>query len=115
MGCDKIKNKCGKKIFASCVASEVDVPQFSSLVGQECVSIEDNIQDLYEIAEGVKNEIDLSPLDLECLSLMTPTVKTLLQLLVTTVCVQQTQLNDLSDTIAIQQQQITALQESNCP
>lgn len=115
MGCDKINHRCGKKQYAVCVAYESAIPEYSELSEQECVSVEETTLDLYSLITGIKNDIDVSALDLECLTLLNPTIKTLMQLLITNVCALQTTVGAQGVLITTMQQQITDLQENNCP
>lgn len=64
---NKIKNMCGEKTYATCTYYELEVPTFSTLVDQDCNTIEETTADLYEIVGGAKSEIDLSNLGEDCL------------------------------------------------
>jgi hypothetical protein len=65
---NKIKNMCGEKTYATCTYYELEVPTFSSLVGQDCITIEETTEDLYDLVSGIKSEIDLSALGDLCLT-----------------------------------------------
>jgi hypothetical protein len=116
MGCnDQIKHRC-KKVYGKCVAYELEVPEFSSLNNQDCLNIEEVAEDIYNIIGAVKEEIDLSDLENQCLTLPgTPTVKNVVQLLIDTICTQQTTIEALQETVGTMQEEITQLQEQNCP
>ena len=115
MGCDKINHRCGKKQYGVCTAYESAIPEYSELFEQECVSIEETTLDLYSLITGIKNDIDVSTLDLECLSLSTPTLKTLLQTLISKCCDLTGIIETQATTIGTITQQITDLQTNNCP
>lgn len=65
---NKIKHMCGEKTYATCTYYELDVPAFSSLVGDECITIEETTEDLYNLVGGIKSEIDLSALGQGCIN-----------------------------------------------
>jgi hypothetical protein len=112
---DKIKNRC-KKVYAKCVAYESEVPSFSELTGESCLDIEQVADDLYETVGTIKEEIDLTDLTNNCLTLPgTPTVKNVIQLLINTICAQQTTIQGLQSTLTTVNQQISDLQENICP
>ena len=116
MSCeDKIKMRC-KKGYASCINYELEVPEFSTLVGDECISIEEVAEDLYYIAGEIKTEIDLSELDEGCLELpVDNNTKKMFQYLIDIICGQAQQIENLLATQETQAQQITDLENSNCP
>lgn len=116
MGCnDQIKHRC-KKIYGKCVAYEEEVPEFSSLNNQDCLNIEEVASDIYGILTSIKEDINLSDLDNDCLTLPTnKTVKNVIQLLIDTICSQQSTITTLQETVTTMQEQITDLQEQNCP
>lgn len=60
---NKIKNTCGEKTYATCTYYETLVPEFSSLTGQDCNTIEETTEDTYTLIGEIKDEIDLSGLD----------------------------------------------------
>lgn len=64
---NKIKNMCGEKTYATCTYYELEVPTFSTLVDEDCITIEETTEDLYNAVGGVKSEIDLSELGDQCL------------------------------------------------
>lgn len=63
---NKTKHMCGEKTYATCTYYELDVPTFSSLVDQDCITIEETTEDTYDLIGGIKSEIDLSTLGQEC-------------------------------------------------
>lgn len=115
MGCDKITHRCGKKQNAVCVSYESGIPNFSNLNGQECVSIEETTNDTYSIISNIKSEINVSSLDLECLSVSSLTLKTLLQALISECCDLKQTTETQAITITTMAQQIEDLQSNNCP
>lgn len=69
MGCgDKIKHTCGKKVKAICTQYDGNIPDFSELKDEDCVTIEETTEDIYEILEDIKdNQLDLSDLGQSCI------------------------------------------------
>lgn len=65
---NKIKHTCAEKNYATCVYYELEVPSISSLVNQDCVTLEETTEDQYNILEGIKSEIDLSALGQDCIN-----------------------------------------------
>lgn len=65
---NKIKNMCGEKTYATCTYYELEVPTFSTLLDQDCITIEETTADLYLAVGGIKSEIDLSSLGNSCLT-----------------------------------------------
>lgn len=116
MSCnDTIKARC-KKVYGKCVAYESAVPEWSALFEEECLDIEQVVDDLYDSIGIVKEEIDLIDLENNCLTLpVTPTVKNVIQLLIDTICTQQTIIEGMQTTIIAMQQSISDLQENICP
>jgi hypothetical protein len=76
---NKIKHMCGEKTYATCTYYELEVPAFSSLVGQECITIEETTEDLYNLVGGIKSEIDLSALGNDCLTYVQEGGKTIVK------------------------------------
>ena len=68
MSCnDTIKQRCGAKMYAPCIQYELDIVDWSPLSTEQCVTVEEVIDDLYTHVGDVKEEIDLSLLGLSCL------------------------------------------------
>ena len=63
----KIKHTCSEKNYATCVYYELEVPTFSNLVNQDCVTLEETTEDQYNILLDIKSEIDLSALGQSCI------------------------------------------------
>lgn len=62
---DKPKCNCGKKQNARCVYYEGYLPEFSEL--DDCVTLEETTEEIYENLEEIKDSIDLSKLGKECI------------------------------------------------
>lgn len=113
--CEKIKNRCVKS-FSACAVYEGVIPEDSALYEEECVSIQDVGEDLYSITTQIKQDINVSGLDNECLTIPSGTkINQLLQILITEVCAQKELITSLQETVQSQQQEIEDLQQNNCP
>ena len=114
MSCqEKVKPRC-KKVYSACVVYEKELPEFSTL--DECVTIEETTEELYELVGDVREQIDLSTLESECLTLPTElNVNTMFQHLITTICSMQETIAEQGALIATMQTEIEELQENTCP
>lgn len=68
MGCreNKLKYNCGnQKQNARCTFYEGDLPKFSEL--EDCVTIEETTEEIYESVQEIKDSIDLSELGTDCI------------------------------------------------
>lgn len=65
---NKIKHTCSEKNYATCVYYELEVPNFSSLVDEDCITLEETTQDQYNLISGIKSEIDLAALGQDCIN-----------------------------------------------
>jgi hypothetical protein len=65
---NKIKHTCAEKNYATCIEYELEVPTFSSLVEQDCFTLEETTEDTYDLIGGIKSEIDLTALGQDCIS-----------------------------------------------
>lgn len=63
---NKIKNTCAEKNYATCIYYEQEVPNFSGLVEESCITLEDTTKDIYTVLTGIKSELDLSALGDDC-------------------------------------------------
>ncbi len=115
MSCEgSLKQRC-KKVYAKCVAYESEVPDFSGLIEDECINIEEVADDLYELVGEIKEEIDLTELENSCLTLPVDlTVKNVIQLLIDTICTQQETIETMQTTITTMQASIEDLQANIC-
>lgn len=65
---NKIKHTCAEKNYATCVYYELEVPSFSSLIDEDCITLEETTEDQYNILTSIKSEIDLSALGQACIN-----------------------------------------------
>ena len=64
---NKIKHTCTEKNYATCIYYELEVPTFSSLVGEDCITLEETTEDTYNILGDILNDIDMSELGDNCI------------------------------------------------
>lgn len=114
MACnEKIKTRC-KKTPASCVEYATTLPICSQL--EDCVTIEETTEELYNLVCGIKEEINLTELVGECLTLPSNlTVKDMFQFLITSICNLQTQIDTQAELITTLEEQVTDIQSNPCP
>ena len=66
---NKLKNTCGIKTPSRCVFYDLDLPEFSKLsILNECITIEETTNDLYNITDLVLSSIDTKDLGKQCLT-----------------------------------------------
>lgn len=78
-GSKKIKYTCGQKQFAVCTYYETDVPEWSSLLEEDCVVIEETTEELYNEVTDIKDSLDNSELGDDCLDYPTQSDGSILQ------------------------------------
>lgn len=116
MTCFKNSPKCSKTVYDICVESQLELPSFTTIEDTECVNIKDIHEDLYSLIGTIKDEIDLSEIDAECLTIPAETkVNQLFQILITVICENQALIQVLQSELEIAQEQIADLQQNNCP
>lgn len=65
---NKIKNTCAEKNYATCVYYELEVPTFSSLVEEDCKTLEETTEDQYNILGTILDNTDISGLGSNCIT-----------------------------------------------
>lgn len=115
MSCnDKIGQRC-KKQYGACVSYKKELPEFSQ-IENDCPSIEEVGEDLYNLIGEIKEEVDLTSLTGDCITLPTErTVLTVMQTLIDKICAQQTEINSLEEELTTANGAILDLQQNNCP
>jgi hypothetical protein len=109
------KDSCSKS-YAICSVYEGNIPTSSPLTEEECVSVEEVLEDLYSITTDIKEEIDLTNLSFSCLTVpSTITPLNVVQLLVNEICALKEIVEMQAETIETINLQIEALQENQCP
>lgn len=65
---NKLKHNCGIKTPSRCVFYDLDLPEFSKLnILNDCITIEETTEELYENQEKILDSIDLVKLGKECI------------------------------------------------
>ena len=111
---DKIKKRC-VVTPSSCIQYELELPGFSELT--DCVTIEETTEELYNFVGEIKDLSDFTGLE-SCEGVTLPTTKTalnLFQYLIDRDCAQKELIETMQATIETMQEQITDLENSNCP
>lgn len=117
MTCNKIKKEdtCPERLYSSCTYYEGELSEDSSIV-KDCPTIEDTTQDLYDLYDSVKDEIDASSLGNKCITIIgDKTVKNFLIAIESKICEMEETIQTQADTITGMQAEITDLQNQNCP
>lgn len=117
MTCNKINKEdtCPERLYASCTYYELGLSE-DSLITKDCPTIEDTTQDLYDLHDSVKDEIDVSSLGNSCITIVgDKTVKNFLIAIESKICEMGETIQSQADTIASMQTEITDLQNQNCP
>ncbi len=88
---DKRKNYCLEKVQAICTQYKGTVSQNSELTDDDCLTIEETTQDIYNIIDIIMNVIDLSDIDYDCLTIEfeddeNPTLKEIINKLIKEIC-----------------------------
>ena len=65
--CNDRKNYCGDKMSSICTMYEGELPNWSELNEEICVTIEETTEELYNLVGEIKEETDLSELGEKCL------------------------------------------------
>lgn len=70
MGCcdQKRKHKCGTKQQAICTSYKGDIPEYSKLHDEDCITIEETTNDTYELISDIRDRLDLTGYNRKCIS-----------------------------------------------
>lgn len=63
--CGSLSDMCGEKVYAPCVNVEMEFPDFSSLEGKECSTLDKILDDIYSLIG--ENIINIEDYDSDCL------------------------------------------------
>lgn len=119
-----MNNNCENKInlscppnspYANCVRSEVIPPEFSNLTS-ECNSVDEHIEEFYTLIGDIKEEIDLSSLENDCITFTTPkTPLSIITQMYNKICELEALVIEQGELLATHTSQIESLQENVCP
>lgn len=118
MSCTKYTKRttCAKS-FAVCVEYQGNLSEYTELDSDTCHDVEQVIEDITTILDGVKDQLNLEELEGGCIT-YPPGEKVLidyLQAMQDFICTQNTTLTEMQEQINIMEQQIIDLQNNTCP
>lgn len=113
---NKIKHTCGGVYsFAVCTKYEGSVSEHSSLEEEDCLDVQEVIEDIYDITEDIYSKIDMSSLDNDCITFTEPkTVLSVITQMYQKLCELQTIVTGQQTIIVAMQEEIDNLQENIC-
>lgn len=116
MGCNnKIKQTCGTKNFATCIDYQGTVSENTTLNETECLGVQEVIEDLYTMVDIVKEEIDFSSLENNCITFTSPkTPLSVITQMYNKICELEAIVVAQGEVVATHTEQIEALQENVC-
>lgn len=115
MNCNKVKNTCGKKVFASCTEYQGTLSD-NTTITDECYNLEEVIDDINSLIDTLFTKVDVSGLTSTCVTLIKPkTTPNVFQALLNKVCALETTITAQAGLIATMQSQIADLQTQTCP
>jgi len=117
MGCNnKIRYTCGEpKVYSECVTYQGVVSENSALFEQECLNAQEVIEDVYSMVDTIKEEIDLTDLENDCITFTTPkTPRSVISQMYNKLCELEDTVQSQAQLIETMQEQITDLQTNNC-
>lgn len=102
---NKIKHTCGGVYsFALCTKYEGNVSEHSSLSEEDCLDVQQVIEDIYDITEDIYSKIDVSQITNNCISFTEPkNISSVLKQVIDKLC-------SLQETVTIQEELINTLQ-----
>lgn len=112
----KPKNTCSKS-YATCVQYQGTIPEYSELDQEDCLDVEQVIEDIYSEITTLKEDSDLENLRDGCITYASGEIKvnTALENIQTFICSQQTVITALTERVSILEVQVQQLQENQCP
>jgi hypothetical protein len=111
----KIKELCDSKTYATCVEYQTELPEFSNLPIDECISVDESLTDLYELVGTIKEEIDVTSILNTCITFTTPkTVKSVILQMYTKLCALEDIIETQETAIADLTARIIAIEASPC-
>ena len=81
MGCNRCNKptlECGDKVYAPCVYVEIDFPIFSIFHEEECVTLDEVVEELYKEVDEIKEAINIESFN-SCLEYEEKTIPIILQ------------------------------------
>lgn len=115
MGCgNKVEHNCGSITYAVCTKYESGVSRNSSLI-EECRSVENTTQDIYNQLDAIDDKLNLSTLDNDCITFSEPRTPTsVLSQILNKLCALEAQVVEQGSLIETLQTQVSEIQENPC-
>jgi len=66
MSCNKRRDTCGGKVNSICVDYNGNIPDITKLDNKDCNTVEDTMQDLYEIVSDIHKQTNIDELSNTC-------------------------------------------------
>ena len=95
--CGKVKIPCVERTEANCVFVETEVLSSSKYVEEECVTLPEILEEIYEAAEGKVDESDFAEFSSDCLEIENKTALGVITALNNKVCEQQEEIEWLKE------------------
>lgn len=118
MSCTKYNKKstCSKS-FAVCVEYQGELSEYTELDPDSCYDVEEVIEDLTTILDGVKDQLDLSELEGSCITYPAGEKVLLdyLKAIQDKICEQNDDIIQMKQEILTLQNQVAELQANPCP
>lgn len=113
---NKVKHTCGGvQNFSVCVKYEGNTSEHSNLSEEDCLDVQEVIEDIYGITEDIYSKIDMSSLDNDCIVFTEPkTVFSVIEQMYTKICTLEGLVDTQQTTIETMQQEIDNLQGNIC-
>lgn len=114
---NKVKHTCGgAQNFSVCVKYEGALSEHSSLSEEDCLDVQEVIEDIYSITEDIYTKIDMNSLINDCIVFTEPkTLHSVINQMYSELCQLKTLVQSQQTTIATMQQEIDNLQNNVCP
>lgn len=113
---DKVKHTCGGVYsFSLCTKYEGSISQQSSLSEDDCLDVQEVIEDIYDITEDLYSKIDMSGLDNDCITFTEPrTPASIIEQILLKICQLEDLVQTQQETIETMQEEIDNLQSNIC-
>src|SRR5690349_8255800 len=113
--CNKIKQKCGVYVYATCTKYEGTLSEHSSLE-EGCLDIEQVAEDIYSLIDTIKEDTDVSTLENTCISFTEPkTPSSVISQMCEEMCLMKTLIESQTTLIEDLTERVTNLEANVCP
>lgn len=118
MGCNnKVKYTCNGGInYATCIEFQGVISENTLLLDTECADVQEVIEDLYKMIDVVKEEINFTTLENNCITFTEPkTPLSVVEQMYAKICELETVINEQASDILIMKDKIEVLETTTCP